>query len=72
MQLPRFWKDCGHWNESLMSCSIVTTVILGIISIFRYQLSASISTLLLIGSLPVGFLVGVSAVAVMCRFFRRD
>jgi hypothetical protein len=68
MRLPRFWRDCGAWNDPVVSVGIV----LGLAAWGGLGWWLETPWLLLAAVFlgPVsGFLLGMAVVAVLCRFF---
>jgi hypothetical protein len=68
MRLPKFWRDCGAWNEPVVTAGIVVGLLawggVGWWLGSPWLLGAAV----LLGPLS-GFLLGLGVVVVLCRFF---
>jgi hypothetical protein len=68
MRLPRFWQDCGRWNDMLVSlCILLALVSCGLLAwqlgSFQWAVAGVILAPL------AGFGVGIILVHVLCTYF---
>ncbi len=71
MNLPKFWPDSGHWNDGVVSLSILLSLLTW--SLVAWRVGSF--PLLAAGVLPAtltGFLVGVTLVHLLCTYFGRS
>ncbi len=69
--LPKFWRDCGHWNDAVVSSSLlITPAVLSSVAYWRGY------TTLVFVLLPVGyclgFFVGLCLVGLLGAYFSTD
>ncbi len=64
MKLPKFWRDTGAWNDTVVAAGdVVGLLIWGGVAWWT-------KTLWLVGlGLPTGFCLGVGMVAILCGLF---
>lgn len=71
VHLPKFWKDKGGWNDSIVTLAITASVAGGLLLSFRCN-----SIMLAIGTLIlapiIGLLLGFCVVFVLCTYFGKD
>src|SRR5438270_291115 len=71
MRRPRFWRDTGSWNDPVVSAAVV----LGIAGwgglVWWLEAPWLLLAAVLLGPVS-GFLLGIGAVTVLCRFFAKE
>lgn len=68
MKLPKFWRDTGTWNDSVVSaCTVLGLVAWGGLG-WWLELPWLLGAAVFLGPVS-GLFLGLGVVAVLCRFF---
>ena len=68
MRLPKFWKDTGGWNDTVVTMAVVISISSGLLLSIRHQLIVLALGSIILGPI-IGFISGLFAVVILCKLF---
>lgn len=70
--LPKFWRDTGGWNDTVVSIFSATFPLATLLVVSFYFQRPILGFLLMPVGWAGGMILGFATIAILCTFFRRD